>query len=141
YTMNLKTITPLIIAASLFSGCAGFRNMSNQDKGVLIGAGGGAVAGGAIGKVAGKNPAVGAVIGTVVGGIAGGIIGNRMDKQAKDIEATVPGSEVERVGEGIVVNFSEKVLFTTGKYTLTAQSHAAMNKLIAVLNNYKDTDV
>jgi outer membrane protein OmpA-like peptidoglycan-associated protein len=138
---NFKTLTAVVISAGMLGGCAAFKDMSNQDKGVLIGAGSGAVAGGVIGKVAGKSPAVGAAIGTIVGGVAGGIIGNRMDKQAKEIEQTVPGAEVERVGEGIVINFSDKILFSTGKSDLGSQAYTAMDKLVLVLNKYDQTDV
>src|SRR5690349_17096709 len=103
--MNLRTFTLIALSAGIVgTSCSTYRSMSNTEKGAVIGAGGGAVAGGVIGKVAGNNPALGAVIGTVVGGATGALIGRQMDKQAKEIEQTVPGAEVERVGEGIVVN-------------------------------------
>ncbi|HRO42156.1 MAG TPA: OmpA family protein, partial [Flavipsychrobacter sp.] len=92
-------------------------------------------------KVAGNNPALGAVIGTVVGGAAGAVIGRQMDKQAKEIEQTVPGAEVERVGEGIVVNFNEKVLFGFNQATLNTNSYTALDKLVTVLNKYNETDL
>jgi outer membrane lipoprotein SlyB len=36
---------------------------------------------------------MGAVLGGVVGGVAGGVIGNKMDKQARQIDEAIPGSE------------------------------------------------
>jgi len=139
---RFKTLTMAVLSVGLLStGCSTFKSMNKTEKGAVIGAGSGAVAGGVIGKVAGNNPALGAVIGTVVGGAAGAIIGNQMDKQAKEIEQTVPGAEVERAGEGIVINFNEKVLFGFDQSTLNANSYKALDKLVTVLNKYNQTDV
>lgn len=140
--IKLRTFTAIILSAGLFgSSCETVRNMNNTEKGAVIGAAGGAVAGGVIGKAAGNNPALGAVIGTVVGGAAGAIIGRKMDKQAEEIKKQVPGADVERVGEGIVINFSEKVLFDFGKSDLTANSRTMLDKLAGILNKYNQTDL
>jgi outer membrane protein OmpA-like peptidoglycan-associated protein len=138
---NFRTLTAIVLSAGMLGSCSAWKDLSNQDKGVAIGAGGGAVAGGVIGKATGGNPAVGAAIGAVVGGVAGGIIGHKMDKQAEEIKKTVPGVDVERVGEGIVLNFSEKVLFSTGKSELTSASKNALDKLVTVLSKYNQTDL
>jgi outer membrane protein OmpA-like peptidoglycan-associated protein len=138
---NLKTLTLAILSVGLLGSCSTWKGMNNTEKGAVIGAGGGAVAGGAIGQAVGKNPALGAVIGTVVGGAAGAVIGRQMDKQAKEIEQTVPGAEVERVGEGIVVNFNEKILFGFNQSTLNSNSYTALDKLVTVLNKYNETDL
>jgi outer membrane protein OmpA-like peptidoglycan-associated protein len=114
--------------------------MSNQDKGVAIGAGSGAVLGGVIGRAAG-NTGLGAIIGAGVGGVTGGVIGRRMDKQAEEIKREVPGVKVERVGEGIVVEFSESVLFGFNQSDLNAQAYRSLDKLVLVLNKYSDTDL
>lgn len=139
---NLRTLTALVLSAGILAtGCSTYKGLSKTEKGAVIGAAGGAVAGGVIGEVAGDNPALGAVIGTVVGGAAGALIGRQMDKQAKEIEQTVPGAEVERVGEGIVINFNEKVLFGFNQATLNSNSYAALNNLVTVLNKYNQTDL
>ena len=139
---NLRTLTVLVLSVGILgTGCSTYKSMNKTERGAVIGAAGGAVAGGVIGKVAGNNPALGAVIGTVVGGAAGAVIGRQMDKQAKEIEQTVPGAEVERVGEGIVVNFNEKVLFGFNQSALNANSYAALDKLVTVLNKYGQTDL
>ena len=138
---NFRTLTAIVLCTGILGSCSTYKSMNNTEKGAVIGAAGGAVAGGVIGKVAGNNPAMGAVIGTVVGGAAGAVIGRQMDKQAKEIEQTVPGAEVERVGEGIVVNFNEKVLFGFNQSTLNANSYAALDKLVTVLNKYNQTDL
>ena len=84
---------------------------------------------------------MGAIIGAAVGGTAGAIIGKKMDKQAEEIKQEVPGAKVERVEEGIVVEFSSAVLFGFDQATLTAQSQSTIDDLIKILNKYPDTDV
>ncbi len=114
--------------------------MNKTQKGAVIGTAGGGAAGAVIGKASG-NTALGAIIGAVVGGSAGAIIGNQMDKQAKEIEKTVPDAKVIRVEEGIVVEFSSNVLFGFDKSGLTNDSKNSLNKLIKILDEYPDTDI
>ena len=98
----------LVLAATvLLAGCA---SMNKTTKGAVVGTAAGGAMGAVIGKATG-NPALGAIIGATVGGATGAIIGREMDKQAAEIEQTVPDAKVERVGEGIVVEFSSAVLF------------------------------
>jgi outer membrane protein OmpA-like peptidoglycan-associated protein len=122
------------------SGCSSTHKLSNQDKGVAIGAGSGAVVGGVIGHAAG-NTGLGAIIGAAVGGVTGGVIGHHMDKQAEEIKNEVPGAKVERVGEGIVVEFSEAVLFGYDQSNLNAQAYRSLDKLTTILHKYPDTDL
>ncbi len=128
----------MLAAVSLiFSGCA---SMNKAQKGAVIGT----ATGGAIGAVVGKatgNTALGAVIGAAVGGTTGAIIGNKMDKQAEEIKNTVPDAKVERVGEGIVVEFSSNVLFGFDKAELSSDAKTNLDKLVTVLNTYPDTNI
>ena len=64
-----------------------------------------------------------------------------MDKQAKEIENKVPGAKVERVGEGINVEFSDKILFGFNSADLSSGATTNLNKLVEVLNAYPDTDI
>jgi len=48
---------------------------------------------------------------------------------------------VERIGEGIVVEFSSNVLFDFDKTNLSADAQTNLNKLVKVLNTYPDTDI
>ena len=64
-----------------------------------------------------------------------------MDKQAEEIEKTVPGAKVERVGEGIVVEFNSSILFGFDKSNLSADAKTNLDKLVVVLNSYADTDI
>lgn len=125
--------------------CEATRNANNKQKGAVIGAASGAVLGAIIGNNVGKggNGELGAVIGGVVGGTAGVIIGNQMDKQAQKIEEEIPGAQVERVDDAIVVTFDENsgVYFATAKYNINAASQATLDKLAAVLVEYPQTNV
>jgi outer membrane protein OmpA-like peptidoglycan-associated protein len=108
------------------------------------GAGIGAIAGGALGALIGKkagNTAVGAIIGGAIGGTAGAYIGRNMDKQAKEIEQTVPGAEVIPAGEGIIVKFDSGLLFEFGKATLSAEAKQNINNLASSLNKYPNTNI
>jgi outer membrane protein OmpA-like peptidoglycan-associated protein len=132
-----NTLTAILATAILLGGC---KSMNKTQKGAVIGTAGGAAAGAIIGKAAG-NTALGAIIGATVGGVGGALIGKKMDKQAKEIENRVPGAKVERVGEGIVVEFSEKILFGFDKSDLSASAEGNLDKLVTILKEYPDTDI
>ena len=114
--------------------------MNKTQKGAAVGAAGGAAVGAVIGKAAG-NTALGAIIGATVGGVTGAVIGKKMDKQAEEIENEVPGAKVERVGEGIVVEFSNAVLFGFDQSALSSNAQSTLDDLITILNKYPDTDL
>lgn len=132
-----KFLVILMIVSLVGSNC---KNMNKTQKGAAIGAGGGAVIGGVIGKATG-NTALGAIIGATVGGVTGAVIGHKMDKQAEEIKNEVPGAKVERVGEGIVVEFNNKILFGFDRADLGDQSKGSLNELITILNKYPDTNI
>lgn len=136
--------TAFIFLTGIMS-CEATRNASNKQKGAVIGAAGGAILGAIIGNNAGKggNGELGAVIGGVVGGTAGVLIGAQMDKQAQKIEEEIPGAEVERVDEGIVITFDENsgVYFETNKYDINPPSQANLDKLASILTEYANTNV
>jgi outer membrane protein OmpA-like peptidoglycan-associated protein len=107
--LNMRaTVTSLLAAGTLVS--AGCASLNHYERGALIGAGAGAAIGGVIGNQTGST-ARGAIIGAVVGGAAGAIIGHQMDQQAKELDQSIPGAKVERVGEGIQVTFESGLLF------------------------------
>lgn len=145
---NIKKIGILFFATVLtisFTNCKAVENANNKQKGGVIGATGGAILGAIIGNNVGKggNGELGAVIGGVVGGGAGVLIGNKMDKQAQKIEEEIPGAQVERVDDGIVVTFDENsgVYFDTEKYNINSASQATLNKLANVFKEYPDTNI
>jgi outer membrane protein OmpA-like peptidoglycan-associated protein len=132
-----KTLTSIAAVAIILAGC---KSMNKTQKGAIIGTAGGGAVGAVIGKAAG-NTALGAIIGATVGGVTGAVIGHKMDKQAKEIENKVPGAKVERVGEGIVVEFSEKILFGFNQSNLSANASSNLDKLTTILKEYPDTDI
>ena len=127
----------VISAAFLFTGCASW---NKTQKGAVVGTAAGGAAGAVIGRASG-NTALGAIIGAAVGGGAGAVIGRQMDKQAEEIEKNVPDAKVERVGEGIVVEFSSNILFGFDKSNLSEEAKTNLDKLVVVLNSYPDTDI
>ena len=134
--LRLSLIT-VLSAVLLFSGCS---SLNKTQKGGAVGVVAGGAMGAAIGKATG-NTALGAIIGATVGGATGAVIGHQMDKQAEEIKKTVPDAKVERVGEGIVVEFSSNVLFGFDKSALSADAKTNLDKLVKVLNTYPDTDI
>ena len=115
-------------------------SLTKTQKGAGIGAVAGAGLGALIGKKAG-NTAVGAIIGGAIGGTAGALIGKKMDKQAKEIETTIPGAEVIPAGEGIIVKFDSGLLFDFGKASLSTAAKQNIDNLAASLNKYPNTDI
>ena len=84
---------------------------------------------------------MGAVIGATVGGVTGAIIGNQMDKQAAEIKKEIPGVAVQRVGEGIVIEFTSDVLFAFDAANLKPAARDNLDKLVIILNKYPDTNI
>jgi outer membrane protein OmpA-like peptidoglycan-associated protein len=137
---KFKTATlsiALAIGAMSFQSCD---SLTKTQKGAGIGAATGGVIGAIIGKKAG-NTAVGAVLGGAIGGTAGGFIGKRMDKQAAEIEQTLPNAEVIREGEGIIVKFDSGILFDFDSSNLKEASKDNIKTLAASLNQYPGTDI
>ncbi len=134
----IKHLTTFIIALAIIgSGC---KNMNKTQKGAVIGTATGAAMGAIVGKATG-NTALGTIIGAAVGGVTGTLIGKKMDKQAEELKKQVPDAKVERVGEGIVVEFNNNVLFGFDRSDLTSDASQTLNKLTTVLNSYPDTDI
>ncbi|CAM1333110.1 OmpA family protein [Tenacibaculum aestuariivivum] len=142
-----KTITYslaiLLLTSSIIS-CSSIKNANNTQKGAAIGTTAGALLGAVLGNNLGngKNSELGAILGGVVGGVTGGVIGNKMDKQAREIKEALPGAEVERVGEGIMLTLGESaVRFSTNKATLTTEAKENLDKLVPVFEEYKNTNI
>ena len=135
---KIKILFTCVVAGGLlFSGC---KSMNKTQKGAVIGTAGGAAAGAVVGKIAG-NTALGAIIGAAVGGVTGAVIGRQMDKQAEEIKRNNPDAKVERVGEGIVVEFNNKILFGFDQSNLTADARTNLDKVVEVLTKYPDTNI
>ena len=135
--MNFRKIFYAIpVFAFLIMGC----NATKTQKGAVIGGAAGAIGGTIIGKAAG-NKTLGTIIGAAVGGTAGAIIGHDMDKQAEQIQTQIPGAKVERVGEGIKVEFNEKILFAFSKSDLGDSAKKNLDNLATILKNNPNTNI
>lgn len=132
--MSLAMILSVVL---LSAGCASW---NKTQKGAVVGTAAGGGMGAIIGKASG-NTALGTIIGAAVGGAAGAVIGNQMDKQAEEIQSKVPDAKVERVGEGIVVEFNSNILFGFDKSALSYPAKENLDKLVVVLNEYSETDI
>jgi len=135
-TLKFASIA-ILMAALVFPGCT---SMNKTQKGAAIGTAAGGATGAVIGRVAG-NTALGAVIGAAVGGVTGALIGKKMDKQAEEIAKEIPGVTVTRVGEAIVVEFANDILFGFDSYTITSAAGENLTKLVNILGSYPDTDI
>ncbi len=130
----------LLSGSLLLSSCG---TWTNTAKGTAIGVGGGAAVGAGIGALAG-NTALGTAIGAALGGTAGALIGKKMDKQKKELEATLPEEttiETINEGEALRVTFDSGILFATNSSTLSDASRSALRKLAESLNQNPDTDI
>jgi len=134
--LRLVMVT-LLGAILIMAGCASW---NKTQKGAVVGTAAGGAMGAVIGNAAG-NAALGAIIGAAVGGTTGAVIGHQMDKQAEEIAKTVPDAKVERVGEGIIVEFNSNVLFGFDKTNLSADAKTSLDKLVKVLGSYPDTNI
>ena len=133
-----------LTSALLLTSCEAVQNSNHQQRGTAVGVASGAVLGGILGNNVGKggNGALGAVLGGVIGGVAGNVIGNKMDKQAKEIKNTLPGAEVERVGDGIKITMNESIVnFAFNSSDLTSVAKTNLDKLAQVLINNPDTNI
>ncbi|MES2776783.1 MAG: OmpA family protein [Bacteroidota bacterium] len=134
----MKILITGILMISLFLGAC--KSPNNLQKGTAIGSAGGAVVGAAVGSIFGKV-GMGAIIGATVGGVTGAVIGRNMDKQAEEIRKNLPDAQVIRVGEGIEIEFSSKILFGVDQSDLSTAARSSLDKLINVLKAYPDTDI
>jgi len=130
-------LTGFFLATIFLGGC---KTMNKSQKGAVIGTAGGAAVGAVIGKAAG-NTAMGAIIGAAAGGVTGAVIGRKMDKQAEEIKKEIPDAEVVRVAEGIVIEFKSQILFGFDQSNLTSEAKANLDKLVAILQKYPDTNI
>ncbi len=111
---------------------------SKTKKGVLLGTLAGAAAGAAIGGS--DHRAGGALIGAATGAIAGGLIGSYLDKQAAELDA-IPGAEVEKRDDSILVNFQSQLLFDSGSSSLHPGAYDRLRTLARTLNNYPKSQI
>jgi len=137
----MKTIRQLALGLVLVGlVAAGCKSLNRTQKGAVIGAAGGGAIGGVIGRALG-NTAAGVIVGATVGGVTGAVIGRKMDKQAEEMQKVLGDAEVKRVGEGIVIEFKDKVLFAYDRADLGDPARSNLSKLADILQRYPDTNI
>ena len=132
-----RAVALFVAGTVVLSACAG---LSQKQKGAVIGATTGAAVGGVIGNQTGST-ARGAIIGAIVGGAAGAIIGHQMDQQAKELEQSIPGATIQRVGEGIAVTFASGILFPFNSTEILPDGRTNLQELAKSLEKYPNSDV
>lgn len=143
----MKFTTPItlsVIATLTLTACADSTariqdpNYRTQN-GAVIGAIGGAV----LGSMFSDNKGAGAVRGALVGGLVGGGIGASLDAQAADMRARLgnPNVTVTNMGEYLLVNLPDDVLFATGSATLRPELQQEIRSIAANLVTYPDSTI
>jgi outer membrane protein OmpA-like peptidoglycan-associated protein len=138
--LRIKIFLYSLIVASSSGLSIGCHTFNKTQQGASIGAGTGGIVGAFIGKTAG-NTAMGAIIGGAVGGTAGAFIGRNMDKQAAEIQQTVPGATVSREGEGIIIKFDSGILFDAGKADIKQDAETNLKNLASSLQKNAETNI
>ena len=145
-----KSLIAVPLLAALLSACATndlgeSRDMTNTEKGAIIGTVSGAALGALINK---NNRGKGALIGAVGGGLAGTGVGYYMDKQAKDLALQLK-PEMDRgditidkgANNALVVNMTSATGFDTNSSVLKSGFTPTLDKISRVLNQYGKTTV
>jgi outer membrane protein OmpA-like peptidoglycan-associated protein len=122
----------LFAAGVLLAGCV--TPGKRTAVGAGAGAGAGAVIGGIIGHQSGKT-GKGAALGAVLGGLLGGAIGNRLDRQARELEAL---AETRRTENGIVTTLKNNLLFDSGKADLKSPAQDSVNQISDIIKQYPE---
>ncbi len=107
-------------------------------QGAILGTLAGAAAGAAIGGH--DHRAGGAIIGAATGALAGGLLGRYLDQQAQELDA-IPGADVRRRDDSLLVNFQSTLLFDTDSASLQPGAFDRLRSLARTLNNYPKSDV
>lgn len=105
-----------------------------------------AITGGVIGGIL-AGPVTGgsggrAAAGVVAGAAIGGLIGQRLDQQARELDAAMGDSiTVTNQGDQLLVNFPQDILFAVNSATVGAGARGDLRALAANLQRYPDTNV
>ncbi len=104
----------------------------------------GAMVGGVLGALTGKNNKLGrAAVGAAIGAGIGGAIGSELDKQARELEATMANDQVRIVntGDSLVVTMPQDILFATDSAVVNPGLRADLAALSRNLLNYPNSTV
>lgn len=133
--MNSKMFSSLLILSVVLTACV--TPGKRTAVGGVGGAAAGAAAGAAIGAAAG-DAGKGAWIGALAGGAIGTVIGNKLDRQARELEAL---AETKRTENGIITTLKENLLFDTGKAVVKPSAKDSINQISDILKQYPEDHI
>lgn len=140
YKSSQLAVAVCAVALAL-SGCADMNmgNMSQTQKGVAIGAGGGALAGAAIG-----GDAKGAVIGGLLGAAGGYVWSRHMQEKKMAMERATMGSGVQVTqtpDNQLKLNIPSDISFDTGRADIKPNLRPILDQFAGGLQNQPNTEV
>ena len=126
----VKLVSIGLIAALGLSACAtdeygNRREMTDTEKGVLIGAAAGAL----LGRTQSSDKTGGTILGAIGGGLAGGLVGNYMDNQKKDLEKALAPQ----------VTMTTTTAFDIDSAQIKPGFYGTLDKIASVVNKYGKT--
>lgn len=139
--MSSKLTAAVCAAALATVGCADMNlgNMSQTQKGVAIGAGGGALAGAAIG-----GDAKGAAIGGLLGAAGGYVWSRHMQEKKMAMERATMGSGVQVTqtpDNQLRLNIPSDISFDTGRADIKPNLRPILDQFAGGLQNQPNTEV
>lgn len=103
----------------------------------------GAALGGLIGSTIGSKDATSIAAGAVAGAVVGGLVGQQLDKQKRELEASLANDEitVTNTGDELIVLMPQGILFDTDSSVVKSSLYGDLGALSANLRNYPDSTV
>jgi len=146
--MRLLTILATTAAIAL-AGCqttdpyTGEQKTSHATRGAVLGGLIGAAAGALTNTGSGKQATKNALIGAGIGALAGGAVGNYMDRQEATLRDRLRGSgvSVTRVGNDIVLNMQNDILFALDSTELSYRAVDTIRSVAIVLEEFNQSSV
>ncbi|MEM8572374.1 MAG: OmpA family protein [Pseudomonadota bacterium] len=107
---GIRATFVVLVAAGVITGCTRADGTRNNTATQAVA---GTAAGALIGNLIGDGDETATVIGGVVGGIAGTAVGSYLDRQQRDLQASIGGSgaQIVNTGSSLVVSLPEAITF------------------------------
>ncbi|QXW18345.1 OmpA family protein [Comamonas aquatica] len=138
------TITAVVTAALLITGCAATDGMSSTQKQTAIGTGVGALAGAAISAATGGKAGVGAVAGAAVGGLGTYIWSQNQEKRKREMEAATQGTGINVVqtqDNQLKLEIPSDISFDTGRYDIKGNFAPILDRFAEGLRSSPNAEV